>query len=106
MPRALRVLVALALLLSPALSRPAAAVPSVPVVPFAPVEEENEEEKAGEEANVKAVAPNRADRRVRLSAPVGAFFPPPPAAFARHAGLPCAARLDPFRNGLGTPFRC
>lgn len=101
---ALRVLVAVALLLSPAFTRPASAI--VNAVPLLPVQEENEEEKTGEEANAKELASSRPDRRVQAPASYGVLQPPPSSVFVRHSALPRAAVLDHFRNGLGTPFRC
>jgi hypothetical protein len=80
--------------------------PPGPIVPLSPLPEENEEEKTGEEASVKELAPGRPDRRVHVPVSQGVLQPPPTSVPIRHSVLPRAASLDHFRNGLGTPFRC
>ena len=101
----LRVLLALGLAFVPVLRAPAAVSTSSPLgSPTSPLEEE--EEKRGEAKSAAEAA--RSDRqprtdKVRSTGPSRGFLS---AGLATTSALNRAAPLDPFRNGLGSPFRC
>jgi hypothetical protein len=67
-----------------------------------PEEEKSEEHKSGTEC----AAPSRGDRR--SGGPFGdrSTVSPSRISNCRSGALPRAATADPFRNGLGCPFRC
>ena len=96
---------ALGLVLFPALRAPATASPASPLgSPTAPLEEE--EEKRGEAKSAAESA--TADRRTRRDSPptTATGHLTRPTITAASSVLSRAAPLDPFRNGLGSPFRC
>jgi hypothetical protein len=101
----LRVLLALGLAFVPVLRSPAAVGSSSPLgSPTSPLEEE--EEKRGEAKSAAEAA--RSDRQPRTSKvrPTGPSRSDPSAGLSATSALTRAAPLDPFRNGLGSPFRC
>jgi hypothetical protein len=109
---AFRVLVALGLVFFPLLLSPAAspsrlATPASPFTPTGPTGQ-SEEEKTGENrAAVEWSAPARGDRRT--GGPPGGRVSLNPARTSNSTSgaiLSRAASSDPFRNGLGCPFRC
>lgn len=71
--------------------------------PSTPVNEEEETERA--ESAKEAIS--RTDRRSDRSDLRGRGFPAPPFGkpLAVHP-ISCPTPLDPFRNGLGSPYRC
>jgi len=66
-----------------------------------PEEEKSEEHKSGTEC----AAPVR-DRRSSGSSDERSVTTQPRTSNCRSGALPRAASADPFRNGLGCPFRC
>jgi hypothetical protein len=103
---AFRVLLALGLVFCPLLQ--GSAFPAVLPVP-ASSSGQTEEEKSEEVKSVgEWAAPARGDRKPTPPSsderPVAAPARVPDSSSAR--ALPRAASADPFRNGLGCPFRC
>ena len=101
----LRVLMALGFAVCPLL-RPTVGV-AAPVLASSEEEERPEENRGSSEAEGEQWAA-RGDRRAdRPTARSVADPVPLPSASARPAPpLPRAATVDPFRNGLGSPYRC
>jgi hypothetical protein len=101
----LQVLLSLGLAVWPALRAPVASITTSPLSnPVAPLEEEEEKRGEGQSAVSTASQPRR--QRTVPNRPAH------PVVETRFTGLPASlvllrpAHLDPFRNGLGTPFRC
>lgn len=103
-----RALVALGLVFCPLLQVTSASPVAIPVrsapVPGPtgqPEEEKSEEHKTGTECSAPA-------RGGKSSAPSDerSIAAPPRTSDRRSGALPRAAAADPFRNGLGCPFRC
>jgi hypothetical protein len=85
--------------------------PNAPVVPAAPVSSgeedeteraENERSEEGSQAKARA-AQHRADR---LPAPFVRIAFPTTAPVCALTSVTCPSPADPFRNGLGSPYRC
>ena len=104
-----RALVALGLVFCPLLRFSAAAPAVVLPLPSAPApgptgqpeEEKSEENKPGSECTAQARGGRSSDPSdERSTAAV------PRISNCRSGALPRAASADPFRNGLGCPFRC
>lgn len=106
---AFRALIALGMLVCP-LSQFSAASPVVLPVRSAPPpgptgqpeEEKSEQTKSG----AACTAPARGVRRVGRPAAERSAAAPARVPDCKSGALPRAAAADPFRNGLGCPFRC
>jgi hypothetical protein len=73
--------------------------------PNRPVEEEDEGERADSEyRDAQIRTERRSDPRNRAVGRLGISSPVPPAHL--RFVISCAHAGDPFRNGLGTPYRC
>jgi hypothetical protein len=105
-----RALVALGLVFCPLLQFSAASPAVIPVRTTAPAsgptgqpeEEKSEEHKSGTEC----ATPSRGDRRSGGPSGEQSTVSPSRISDCRSGALPRAAAADPFRNGLGCPFRC
>lgn len=90
----------------------AALAPYVPLAPLAPVneapapvnEEDDERETAGGKERLSAHSRHRPPAR-HLVAQLSASHPRPDSRRSSVRSTP-AFPVDPFRNGLGTPYRC
>ena len=107
-----RVLLALLLAVCPAVRSSATSPAAVPArLPAAPVEEHEEEHRPRQspsEAQGEEAAALRGDRRAPNPPSYGFLLPLSELTSVprRGATLTRAAPADPFRNGLGCPFRC
>jgi hypothetical protein len=100
-----RALLALGLVFCPLLQF-SAACPAVIPVPSAPAPGQPEEEKSEEQKSGTECATPARDRRSSGPSDERSVASTPRLSDYRSGALPRAAAADPFRNGLGCPFRC
>ncbi|MFO0849015.1 MAG: hypothetical protein U0871_10755 [Gemmataceae bacterium] len=104
---AVRGLVALLLALSPLISPALAVGPVGPAGQQQTGQSEEHEERQGESRPTEAVGCTALPRRyLPIPLPTGNAFVLPGTQAALAAYTPVRSSLDPFHNGLGTPYRC